>query len=198
MIVGIDPGVITGFAVWDDATRSFKEIASLKIHEAMQKIIEMKPDLVVFEDARQRSWFGGRDAKQQKFGAGVREGAGSVKRDCTIWEEFLKDLGVKYLALAPAAKGTKWEVDKFRSVTGWVGRTSQHARDAAVLVFGMSVLQFEVLQRKSALRVETLRKTRATRRRRRKAAADFQARLVLEAEGETLDGPQDSEIEAAA
>jgi hypothetical protein len=178
MIIGIDPGVITGFAVWDDATRAFKEVASLKIHEAMQKIIELKPDIVVFEDARQRNWFGGRDVKQHKYGAGVREGSGSVKRDCAIWEDFLKDLGVKYIAMAPAAKGTKWKADKFKATTGWSGRTSQHARDAAVLVFGMSVLQFEVLQRKSELRVATLRKVRATRRRRRKASADLRAHLT--------------------
>jgi len=169
IIVGIDPGVITGFAVWNDVARQLTQVASLKIHEAMRRVLEIKPGLVVFEDARQRNWFGGRDNKQHKFGAGVREGAGSVKRDCTIWEDFLKDHGIPYIACAPAVKSTKWDAKKFKAVTGWTGRTSEHARDATVLVFGRSALQFEVLRQKSAARIETLRRVRATRRRLRMA-----------------------------
>lgn len=170
IIIGIDPGVITGFAVWDDVARELKDVASLKIHEAMHRVLELKPGLVVFEDARQRNWFGGRDDKQSKYGAGVREGAGSVKRDCSIWEDFLKDHNIRFIARAPAAKGTKWKADKFQALTGWKGRTSEHARDAAVLVFGMSAWQLQILGEKSKARVESLRRARSERQRRRRLA----------------------------
>jgi hypothetical protein len=63
-------------------------------------------------------------------------GAGSVKRDCAIWEDFCRDLGIDYIPVPPQAGLTKWPADYFNKVTGWKGRTSDHARDAALLVYG--------------------------------------------------------------
>ena len=31
---------------------------------------------------------------------------------------------------------TKWSAEVFADMTGWKGRTSNHARDAALLVYG--------------------------------------------------------------
>jgi hypothetical protein len=36
----------------------------------------------------------------------------------------------------PQAHGTKWAADYFARVTGFKGRTSEHSRDAALLVYG--------------------------------------------------------------
>jgi hypothetical protein len=36
----------------------------------------------------------------------------------------------------PKAGATKWDADTFRRLTGYSGRTSNHARDAALLVWG--------------------------------------------------------------
>ena len=63
-------------------------------------------------------------------------GAGSVKRDCQIWEDFLRAHGIKYEMVAPHQGATKWTADTFARITGYTGRTSNHGRDAAVLVFG--------------------------------------------------------------
>jgi hypothetical protein len=137
--IGLDPGVKTGYAEWDDATGQLIEVETLKVHQAMQRISDHfaagRITRVVFEDARQRRWFGGRDRNQAKYGAGVREGAGSIKRDCTILEDFLTDLGVTFSARPPAAGATKWDSAYFARVTGWKGRTSTHSRDAALLVY---------------------------------------------------------------
>lgn len=86
---------------------------------------------VRFEDARLRTWFGtrGREALQ---------GAGSIKRDCSIWQEFLQGLvGVPFLPVSPQAKGRKLDSAAFKRLTGWQGRTSEHGRDAAMLVWGV-------------------------------------------------------------
>ncbi len=45
--------------------------------------------------------------------------------------------GIKYVAQPPRAGATKWTADTFRRITGYTGRTSNHARDAALLVYGM-------------------------------------------------------------
>ena len=64
-------------------------------------------------------------------------GAGAAKRDAKIWEEFLQDYGIPYEAHKPQARGTKWSAETFANVTGYKGRTNEHNRDAALLVYGI-------------------------------------------------------------
>ena len=135
LIVGLDPGVKTGFAVWSRSERRLTTVETLGITQAMTLIRAMADagslHSVRFEDARLRKWFGtrGREALQ---------GAGSVKRDCSIWEEFLSGLvGVPFLPVSPQAKGRKLDAAAFAKLTGWRGRTSEHGRDAALLVWGV-------------------------------------------------------------
>ncbi|HET6788023.1 MAG TPA: hypothetical protein VFH49_08690 [Aquabacterium sp.] len=138
--IGIDPGAQTGYAAWDATEKRLASVRTLKIHEAMHYVLEVQRagmlHSVTFEDARLRTWFGGADARQARSGPGIREGVGSVKRDCTIWAEFLGDHGIAYRAVKPAAGTTKWDAETFAKRTGWTGRTSNHGRDAALLVFG--------------------------------------------------------------
>lgn len=142
IFIGIDPGENTGFAVWDSEDRTFREISTLKLHEAMEKVrayrdASLYPQArslaVVFEDARQRKWFK-KETSSSEY-RGKLMGAGAAKRDAKIWEEFLCSLGVPYEAHKPQAGGTKWEAEYFARITGYTGRTSEHSRDAALLVF---------------------------------------------------------------
>jgi len=131
IIIGIDPGVKTGFAVWLPHLKKFARIETMKIHEAMKTIYQLMDynELEVYiEDARLRKWFGPRS--RQKL-----QGAGSVKRDCKIWDDFLKDEGIKYHMVHPMQGGTKLDKIQFEKITGWNKRTSEHSRDAAMLVF---------------------------------------------------------------
>lgn len=135
LIVGIDPGVTTGFAVWDSAEQRLCDVASHGIVEAMVRLEGIaRQDLlkmVVFEDARLRTgYFGPRAAHNQ-------QGAGSIKRDCQVWAEWLAYLKCPYKAVSPRNKGAKVDAKAFERLTGWVGRTNEHARDAAMLVVGM-------------------------------------------------------------
>ena len=135
MIVGIDPGVKTGFAVWSRAEQRLTAVETLGITQAMTRIREMADaetlHSVRFEDARLRTWFGAR-------GREALQGAGSIKRDCSIWQEFLQGLvGVPFLPVSPQAKGAKLDAAAFKRLTSWQGRTSEHGRDAAMLVWGI-------------------------------------------------------------
>lgn len=133
-MVGIDTGVNTGLAIWDRKDKKFVQVSCLKIHEAMQTITHLEPEyisqaLIRVEDARKRTWFSskGREALQ---------GAGSIKRDAVIWEDFLSSLKVRFEMVAPKANKTKLPAERFNKLTGWDGRTNEHARDAAILCFG--------------------------------------------------------------
>lgn len=135
LIAAIDPGVHTGVAVWDKVDRRLTLVTSMGIIEAMQTVRVMwefgSLHSVVFEDARLRRWFGekGREALM---------GAGSIRRDCSIWPEFLGTLsGLPYKAVSPQNKGRKLDASAFKRLTGWDGRTNEHGRDAAMLIFGI-------------------------------------------------------------
>lgn len=133
--IGIDTGVHTGFAVWHSDTRHLAEVSTMTITQAMERVrmiadIRGKECVRLFiEDARQRKWFG--NAGREKL-----QGAGSVKRDSRIWEDWCKEQGLQCQMIAPKNNRTKLTASQFKVLTKWTGTTSEHARDAALLVFG--------------------------------------------------------------
>lgn len=130
--IGIDPGTHTGFAAWDSQGKKFIEIQTMPIHDALFRVIELSKDNVIFlfiEDARHVS----RDGSDSRARI---QGAGSIKRDCSIWEDFCDDYNISYQFVRPKRGQTKMSPDYFKLITKWRGRTSNHARDAAMLVFG--------------------------------------------------------------
>jgi len=136
VFIGIDTGVNTGVAVWDSEAKRFSEITTTSIVGAMKIVNDYAaawPVTIVIEDARKRKWIP-REKTQSEF-KGKAMGAGSVKRDAKIWEEFSEFYNIP-IELRPPRKGmTKWSEDYWQKVTGWTKRTSEHARDAALLVF---------------------------------------------------------------
>ena len=131
-VIGIDPGVTTGFALYDREEKRLVAVESFQILEAMDEVrvrvhlgIEIR-----FEDARMRRWFG-------KKGREALQGAGSIKRDCQIWEDFCRLHGIKATHIPPMDNLTKLNAGQFAKLTGWEGRTNEHGRDAAMLVFGV-------------------------------------------------------------
>ena len=140
--IGIDPGTHTGVAVWDTREGKFLSLVTLPIHRALEMVKEMSHPFwhmdklyhediqVVFEDARQRTWYGHGDTNAKL------QGAGSVKRDCSIWEDFCKDYGIPFWAKPPVKGATKVSAEYFKMISHYTGRTSEHSRDAAMLVIG--------------------------------------------------------------
>lgn len=132
--IGIDPGTETGFAIWSKPEKKFIDIKTLRIHRAMARVLELvaaNPGevFVRFEDSRLRKWF------QNKTPESI-QGAGSIKRDCCIWQEFLEDHKIPYSSNHPGKGMTKWKPEIFKQSTKYEGITSHHGRDAALLVFG--------------------------------------------------------------
>jgi hypothetical protein len=131
--LGIDPGVHTGIALYDSGRKGFDMIQSTGIIIAINFINNFsdKENLFVrVEDARKRKWFGTAGREQL-------QGAGSIKRDCQIWEEFLEFSGIAYEMVAPKNNKTKLDAKLFSKYTGWKLRTNEHGRDAAMLVYGI-------------------------------------------------------------
>lgn len=141
-MVGIDSGVHTGYAIWDREERKFLCIQTMSITQAIFRIndfwsmqITRREGLFLrIEDARLRKHIPWKAT--EKGERGRREGAGSVKRDAKIWEDFCIEKGIPYEMVAPKDNVTKLSITEFGALTKYLGKTSEHARDAAMLVCG--------------------------------------------------------------
>jgi hypothetical protein len=127
--IGIDPGVNTGIAIWHTGLKKFLLIASMPILDAMNEVFGYPKAVVYIEDARLRKWFG-------NSGKERLQGAGSIKRDCQIWEDFLKNNEILHYWVAPKNNKTKMDAATFKAMTNHFERTNEHGRDAAMLIFG--------------------------------------------------------------
>lgn len=132
-LIGIDAGTTTGVAVYDTTGKDFVRVDQVGIWQALNgtKQLHEKCSIFVYvEDARK---IGGIRAKAQ--------GAGSVKRDCNIWQEMLEAEQIPHSFIRPSFRNTKMNPETFYRLTGWEGKASthktwHHARDAAMLVWG--------------------------------------------------------------
>jgi len=133
-VIGIDPGTKTGLALYDKQTKKLTAVMTLQVHQAFEFVKRINADgiriFVRIEDARKRKRYGpNSNAKMQ--------GAGAIKIQCKQWEEFLRSEGISFDLVAPQSIKTKVDAKKFKVITGWSGRTSNHGRDAGMLVFGL-------------------------------------------------------------
>lgn len=126
MICGIDPGVKTGIAFYDG--KKFIWTGTCDIIVAMGKVLDFRFQCggihVNIEDPNLRKWYGtNADAK--------RQGAGSIKRDYSVWVSFFKFNAIPFTPYAPKSIGCI-PASVARKMTG-KGRTSEHERDAMML-----------------------------------------------------------------
>jgi hypothetical protein len=130
LVAGIDPGVTTGLALWDTESQALVMCMTTTILEAMHQLEALLDEgtleAVNLEDARMIGGIG-------NTGFARAQGAGSVKRDCRIWEEWAERYGVRLNLISPKHKGAKMNPVVFGKVFEWDSRTSQHARDAAMI-----------------------------------------------------------------
>jgi hypothetical protein len=130
-VIGIDPGVKTGYAAYNPHTDTLF-LKTYMIHEAMQEVKRMAQSgykvFIRVEDARLRKWFG-------TAGREVLQGVGSVKRDSKIWEDFLNDEMIPFEMTNPKNSKTKLDWKEFQKITGYLGSSNQHERDAGILVW---------------------------------------------------------------
>lgn len=143
--IGVDPGVTTGLAVWDAEQFKFRDVTSMSILKALQYVRDLQGAcrfnnvelFVIVEDARKRKGgFKKADEDTEKYGPGVREAVGSVKRDCSIWEEFLREQQIPFELKYP--RRTKRSPDEFARLSGWSDRTNKHQRDAGMIVLQLN------------------------------------------------------------
>jgi len=134
ILIGIDTGVSTGFAWSIDG--KFQSIDTESILSAQDRVLNIINStdsagmdvIVCIEDVRLRKWV------QKGVGNERMQGVGSVKRDCSIWQEFCERNGIQHIFVAPKAIQTKLSEKDFHMITKWPYKTSEHSRDAAMMI----------------------------------------------------------------
>ena len=129
-MIGIDPGTNTGIAIKCDGNIIL--IETVTIIEAINLVKEYvdyhgtNNVKVRIEDARLRKFFAETGPEKWK-------GAGSIKRDCVIWETEMERCKINYEMVNPMhVKAT--DKKTFKALTGISKRTSIHAREAAWMI----------------------------------------------------------------
>jgi hypothetical protein len=132
LIIGIDPGKENGFACWFPAAKKFSAIKTLKTYEVLEHLMGLihlkEPFKVVIEDPYSWRYHG-------KSQSNKLQGAGAVKARFKAIIEFLEAYDIPYEK--KSIQGTvKYDAKTFKQMTGYQLSTSQHGRDAAMMVFG--------------------------------------------------------------
>ena len=129
--IGIDPGVNIGIAIVESGT--YVLIQTLSITMAMNYINTLLYDgnniEIFIEDPNLRKWYGNNSGLKQ-------QGAGSIKRDYSIWRTYCKENNINMHPIHPKDVGSLFDNEiLFKSATKWIKKCSIHARDAARMVY---------------------------------------------------------------
>ncbi len=132
IIVGIDPGASTGFAVIGDGVLT--NLLTISPWEIEIELSGVPIDRVIFEDSRLQSHTWTR-ATTRAAAAKMARNVGQVDAWCSLIVGICGRLGIPAHGISPKAKGKKLNAEQFRSATGWAGKSNQHERDAAMCAF---------------------------------------------------------------
>ena len=156
--IGIDGGRETGLAVWNSETKAFLDIITTTFWGAIE-IIQSYRDYsvngkglpgysltVVIENPAGNSpvfkaeqvYKGTPGGHVHKLAAAgfVASSVGSVKRESELMIEYCQRYSIDHRAITPGKRSmTKIDAAKFKQYTEYSKRTSQHGRDAGMLVF---------------------------------------------------------------
>jgi hypothetical protein len=140
--IGIDPGVKNGFAVWDTEKQQFISITTICFWEAIETVFNYAKykgykNLIVFieDSAGNKPIFQKLKTSNELCQNKISQNVGSNKAYCNLMKQYFERHEIKYIATVPKKKNyVKNNPELFKKITGYTKRTSEHSRDAAMLV----------------------------------------------------------------
>lgn len=148
--IGIDPGVNVGLAVWCTKSKTFDKLVTVDFWECIgflqrnavadqngedtQLPWEIEQWKVVLENPSFNRPTFDHGVQNRKIRENISQKVGSNKRDAQLIYQFCKLNKIACELVAPNTRG-KLNAIAFKNITRHEGDTSQHARDAGMLVF---------------------------------------------------------------
>lgn len=130
IVIGIDPGRHTGIATYQDGKLiALDTISPLGLERAIEPA-----DRVVFEDSRLIS-FMFTTVKSRPAALKMARDVGQIDAWSGLITAICATLNIPCHGISPKGKGKKLDAKQFALITGWVGKSNQHERDAAMVAF---------------------------------------------------------------
>ena len=135
--IGLDPGTAgrVGFAV--SQGDQLLRVESLSFWEVIAAIASYPPSeslTVRVEDARSLPIYQRNRRSNPRVMGTIGRGVGKIDATTALLIEWLQLHGYRVECVEPDRRG-KWDAETFRRVTGWQGRTNEHARDAGKMAW---------------------------------------------------------------
>lgn len=132
IVVGIDPGANTGFAVYIGGELiSLSTIDPVHIAEAIRNT---RPDRVIFEDSRLTS-FVFTTTLSRPTALKMARNVGQVDAWSRLITSVCELLSIPCLGISPKQKGKKLNSKEFSTLTGWTKKSNEHERDSAMVAW---------------------------------------------------------------
>lgn len=146
IFIGIDPGTHTGIAFYNSWNKTLT-LKTCSFWEAINEIetllyADLSDDIKIIayieDNTQNRPVFKKRlDGKNLAMSLKIAQNVGSNKRDCQLWFGFFERMEIEYHKIRPTKRSlTKISKIYFEKITGYKSRSSEHSRDAGMLVFG--------------------------------------------------------------
>ena len=132
LILGLDPGSSTGVATFIDG--ALVHLRTVDPAEMIDAIRLANPQRVIFEDSRLQShtWT---QAKTRAAALKMARNVGEIDAWCKLIVATCDRLSIAAHGISPKGKGAKLDATQFAAATGWVGRSNEHERDAAMVAW---------------------------------------------------------------
>lgn len=132
IVLGIDPGVSTGIAAFQNGT--LWKLETIAPHQIAGYLSAARPARVVFEDSRLTSHVFS-TVKSRAAALKMARNVGEIDAWCRLITELCAELHIPAHGISPAAKGPKLNAAQFAGATGWTDSSNQHTRDAAMVAW---------------------------------------------------------------
>lgn len=137
-IIGIDPGAHTGIAVFVGG--KLQSLQTIAPHQVGDYIKTSGAQCVVFEDSRliSHTWS---TVPSRAAALKMARNVGEIDAWCRLITQVCADIGIPAIGISPKSKGQKINWQSFKSLTGYVGTSNQHERDAAMVAWPYRVVR---------------------------------------------------------
>lgn len=129
-LIGIDPGVQTGIAIY--RAGQLDELRTIAPNEIADCIHGQQPGRVIFEDSRLTS-FMFTQVKSRAAALKMARNVGEIDAWCRLIVLVCGELNIAAHGISPKRKGAKVGGAEFARLTGWLAKSNQHERDAAMV-----------------------------------------------------------------
>jgi hypothetical protein len=133
VIMGIDPGVKTGIALYQGG--KLCELRTIAPADYENVLLDIKPVFLVLEDSRLTSKVFTEPTKNAKSRLKIARNIGMVDGFCHLLFDQCQRHDIEAMGVAPIDKGRKLNAASFCRHTRYTGTSNQHERDAAMVAW---------------------------------------------------------------